>query len=143
VSTSRARSRRPTRRRAAAGGALGLLLVLAALGAGGAQEPKSLFAHDGHAWRRLGESEKLALLTGFLIGAALEQGLSVSAEAPTSPPAFLDSLRKDRRLRFPFAPSVYKARLEDFYYYQDRLDMPLYRALFLINEQIAQGGRAR
>jgi hypothetical protein len=47
------------------------------------------------------------------------------------------------RLRFPFAPSVYKARLEDFYYYQDRLDIPLYRALFLINEQIAQGGRAR
>jgi hypothetical protein len=145
VSTSRARSRRPTRHRAAAaGGALGLLLVLVALGAGGgAQESTSLFAHDGHAWRRLDEGEKLALLTGFLIGAALEQGLSVSAEAPMSPPVFLESLRKDRRLRFPFAPSVYKARLEDFYYYQDRLDIPLYRALFLINEQIAQGGRAR
>lgn len=144
MSTSRARSRRPTRRRAAAaGGALGLLLVLAAVGAGGAQEAKSLLAQDGHAWRRLGESEKLALLTGFLIGAALEQGLSVSAEAPMAPPAFLESLRKDQRLRFPFAPSVYKARLEDFYYYQDRLDIPLYRALFLINEHISQGGRAR
>ena len=143
MSTSRARSRRPTRHRAAAaGGALGLLLVLVALGAAGGREPTSLLEHDGHAWRRLGEDEKLALLTGFLIGAALEHGLSVSAEAPMSPPAFLETLRQDRRLRFPFAPSVYKARLEDFYHYRDRLDIPLYRALFLINEQIEQGGRA-
>ena len=86
--------------------------------AGRAQETKSLFAYDGHAWRRLSEGEKLALLSGFLSGAALEQGL-----------------------RFPFAPSVYKARLEDFYHYQDRLEIPLYRALVLINEHILQGVR--
>ncbi len=79
---------------------------------------KKLSAYDGHAWRRLSEGEKLALLSGFLSGAALEQGL-----------------------RFPFAPSVYKARLEDFYHYQDRLEIPLYRALVLINEHILQGVR--
>jgi len=79
---------------------------------------------------------------GFLIGEALEQGLAVSGEAPMAPPAFLETLRKERRLRFPFAPSVYKARLEDFYHYRDRLDIPLYRALFLINEQNF-AGRAR
>ena len=110
-------------------------------GTGGAEETKSLFASDGHAWRRLGEGEKLAFLSGFLIGDALEQGLAASAEAPMSPPAFLETLRKERRLRFPFAPSVYKARLEDFYHYQDRLDVPLYRALFLVNEHIVQGSR--
>ena len=110
-------------------------------GAGGAEETKSLFASDGHAWRRLGEGEKLAFLSGFLIGEALEQGLAAAAEAPMSPPAFLETLRKERRLRFPFAPSVYKARLEDFYHYQDRLDVPLYRALFLVNEHIVQGSR--
>jgi len=87
-------------------------------GAGGAQETKSLLAYDGHAWRRLSEGEKLALLSGFLRGEALEQGL-----------------------RFPFAPNVYKARLEDFYHYQDRLEIPLSRALFLINEHILEGGR--
>lgn len=142
MSTSRARSRRPNRLlAAAAGGALWLVLVLVVVGAGGAQESTSLFAHDGHAWRRLSEGEKLALISGFLIGEALEQGLAVSGEAPMAPPAFLETLRKERRLRFPFAPSVYKARLEDFYHYRDRLDIPLYRALFLINEQISQGGR--
>lgn len=91
-------------------------------GAGGAQETKSLFAYDGHAWRKLSEGEKLALLSGFLTGQAPEQG-------------------KERRLRFPFAPNVYKARLEDFYHYQDRREIPLSRALFLINEHILQGVR--
>jgi len=81
---------------------------------GAARETKRLFAYDGHAWRRLGEREKLALLSGFL---------------------------EEQRPTLPFAPSVYKARLEDFYHYQDRLEIPLDRALFLINEQIGQGGR--
>ena len=81
---------------------------------GGAQEPTSPLVYDGHAWRRLGEREKLALLSGFL---------------------------RERRPEFPSAPNVYKARLEDFYYYQDRLAIPLDQALFMINEQIVQGGR--
>src|SRR2546430_13372534 len=51
---------------------------------GGAEETKRLLAWDGHAWRRLAESEKLTLLSGFL---------------------------GERRPEFPFAPSVYKARL--------------------------------
>jgi sulfocyanin len=79
----------------------------------GAQEPKSLSAHDGHGWRRLSEGGKLAFLSGFLA---------------------------ERRPEFPFAPNVYKARLEDFYHYQNRRDVPLDRALRLINEEIVQGG---
>src|SRR5436189_4033329 len=78
---------------------------------GGVQEPTSPSAHDGHAWRRLSESGKLAFLSGFLA---------------------------ERRPEFPFAPNVYKARLEDFYHYQDRLDVPLDRALRLINAEIVQ-----
>jgi hypothetical protein len=122
----------------------GVLLTLAALSAGGlaaAQPAPSLFAYDGHAWRALSEGEKLALLTGFLLGGALEQGAAVAADPGALAPEALDTLRKERRLRFPFAPNVYKARLEDFYHYQDRLPIPLYRALFLINEHILESGR--
>jgi hypothetical protein len=36
---------------------------------------------------------------------------------------------------------VYKARLEDFYFYEDRRTVPLYQALFLINERLRRGGR--
>jgi hypothetical protein len=64
------------------------------------------------------------------------QAAPPSAEAPA--PEALEALRRQSRLRFSFAPNVYKARLEDFYFYEDRLSVPFYRALLLINEQIQQ-----
>jgi hypothetical protein len=106
-----------------------------------AQSSPSLLGQDGRAWRALSEGEKLALLTGFLVGGALEQSLGPAPGTEAPDLESLERLRREGRLRFPFAPTVYKARLEDFYVYQDRLDVPLYRALFLINEQLRRGGR--
>ncbi len=107
-----------------------------------AQPAPSFLAMDGHAWRALGEGEKLALLTGFLIGGALEHAVGSAPGAPP-PPEALDATRRAGQVRFPYAPTVYKARLEDFYFYQDRLTVPLYRALFQINEQLRQGSAPR
>jgi hypothetical protein len=128
-------SSRASRRVAALG--IGLALTLTAVAA--AEAPRSLVGYDGHRWKALSENEKIALLTGFLIGGALAEGLGAtppSADAPA--PETLEALRRQSRLRFPFAPNVYKARLEDFYFYEDRLSVPFYRALLLINEQIKQ-----
>ena len=115
------------------------------LAAGGdavrAQPTESILGQDGRAWRALSEGEKLAFLTGFLIGGGLEYALGLSPGQEGPDPDAVERLRREGRLRFPFAPAVYKARLEDFYFYQDRLTVPLYRALFLINEQIRRGGR--
>ncbi len=113
--------------------------MAALAGAPGAQPGASLLAFDGHAWRTLSEGEKLALLSGFLIGGALEHGMSQPG-AQTAPET-LEAPRREGRLRFPYAPTVYKARLEDFYFYEDRRAVPLYRALLLINEEIRRGGR--
>ena len=122
-----------SRRSRLAGAALLLALTLGTGAPAGAQAPKGLAAYDGHAWRALSEGEKLAFLTGFLIGGALERGLG-TAPADTAPdPEALEAMRRAGRLRFPYAPAVYKARLEDFYFYQGRLDTPLYQALLLIN----------
>ena len=102
-----------------------------------------LVGYDGHRWKALSEEEKMALLSGFIIGGAFEQGMAGRADDETPAPEALEALRRQGRLRFRFAPNVYKARLEDFYRYQDRLPVPVYRALFLINEQILRdaGGR--
>ncbi|MGH7321486.1 MAG: hypothetical protein ACRELA_17935 [Candidatus Rokuibacteriota bacterium] len=116
------------------------LLVLAA-DALRADVPKSFLAHDGHAWRALSEGEKLALLTGFLIGGAFEHGIRLAPGEAGPAAETLEAMRQEGRLRFPYTPAVYKARIEDFYFYQDRLPVPLYRALHLINEQIRQGSR--
>ncbi len=106
-----------------------------------AEAAKSFLSHDGHAWRALTEGEKLALLTGFLIGGAFETGMRLLPGDGGPTAEALEAMRQDSRLRFPFAPAVYKARLEDFYFYEDRRPVPLYRALHLINEQIRQGAR--
>ena len=116
---------------------MALALVLAETG--GAEQAKSFLAHDGHSWRALTEGEKVALLTGFLIGGAFGQGMNLSPGGEMARPETLETMRREGRLRFPFAPAVYKARLEDFDFYQDRLSVPLYEALFLINEEIRRG----
>ena len=121
------------------GCAVAFTLAWGVVGAPGFEAPGSFLAYDGHAWRGLTEGEKLALLTGFLMGGAFEHGMGLSPGPAGPVPETLETMRREGRLRFPFAPAVYKARLEDFYFYQDRLPVPLYRALFLINEQIRQG----
>lgn len=114
-------------------------LALVLVGTAGAQPAKSFLSYDGHSWRGLTEGEKVALLTGFLLGGAFEQGMGLSPGQEPARLEALDTMRREGRLRFPFAPTVYKARLEDFYFYQDRLSVPLYEALFLINEEIRRG----
>lgn len=121
------------------GCAVAFTLSWGVVGAPGSETPRSFLAYDGHAWRGLTEGEKLALLTGFLMGGAFEHGMSLSPGQAGPVPETLETMRREGQIRFPFAPAVYKARLEDFYFYQDRLPVPLYRALFLINEQIRQG----
>ena len=125
------------------GGGPGVSVVDTLLPMAVAQTPRTVFAFDGHAWRALNEEAKLALLTGFLVGGALETGLSTGAAGKPPEPEALEALRRAGRLRFVYAPTVYKARLEDFYLYQDRLDVPLHKALLLIDEQIRQGRGSR
>ena len=142
MSGSRSRSRR--RRTALVGAAVACLLAVAATGPVGAQPSLGPLALDGHAWRGLSEGEKLALLTGFLLGGAFEQAAGLAPEPGAVAPETVEAMRRAGRFRFSYAPTVYKARLEDFYFYEDRLPTPLYRALFLINEEIrrgASGGR--
>jgi hypothetical protein len=92
---------------------------------------------DGGDWAALGEKEKLALLRGFLIGSAYaEKGRG----KPVSPEA-LEALRQDGQLRFVFAPELYKARLEDLYFYKDQRALPLYEALRRIEAQIRTANR--
>jgi hypothetical protein len=115
---------RPRNKRGTAG-LLALAVVGVLAGAAGAQSAPTLLAFDGHAWRALSEGEKLALLNGSLIGSASEHGMDQPVAQTPPTPETLEAARRDGRLRFPYAPAVYKARLEDFYFYEDRRAVPL------------------
>jgi hypothetical protein len=101
-----------------------------------AQPPAEGGFGDGHRWVRMAEDEKLAFLEGFLAASGYEQGLRLGLRRVT--PAALEQLRSDGRLSLPYAPNVYKARLDDYFFYTNRRSIPLYRAVHELNDQIRE-----
>ncbi|HVE81684.1 MAG TPA: hypothetical protein VND93_02505 [Myxococcales bacterium] len=122
---------------AAAAGLFGLGRAAAAPDPAPAPPPPPFLATDGNAWAALGEKEKLALLRGFLIGAAYAEKGRGKAVSPRA----LEALRQEGQLRFIFTPELYKARLEDLYFYRDQRSLPLYEALRRIEAQIREGNQ--
>jgi plastocyanin len=94
-----------------------------------ARSPHPALAPDGHAWAAMSEGERLRYLEGFLAAQAVRQ--AAEAKVP------VERLRREGTLAYPFAPSVYKTRLEDYFFYRDRRDLPLHEALAAVNEQLA------
>lgn len=94
---------------------------------------------DGHRWAELGAQERLAFLNGFLSGAAAAQAVE-AAGGPMNPldrqAARLAEPELGGRLHFRFAPTVYLARLEDYYFYRNRRDRPVAAALIEINHRL-------
>jgi hypothetical protein len=96
---------------------------------------------DGHDWKAMTEPQKLAYLTGVIAGAAtarvgaLEPDPAVAARAA--------ELRRAGQLLFNYAPNVYKARLEDFYFYADRRSVPIVRALQTIERELRDNATGR
>jgi len=82
------------------------------------KESKLSTEYDGFTWKAMTEPEKMAFLSGFLAGVALEQvvsSLGPGTGRDVSVKSALAALQTEERLRFPFSPSVYKSQLEDFY----------------------------
>jgi hypothetical protein len=79
---------------------------------------------DGAYWKQLSAGEKQAYLSGFLAGAAAEQARATATA--------IDTLRAHGALRYPFAPHVYTAQIDDFYWWQDRVSVPIVEAMVLI-----------
>ncbi len=95
---------------------------------------------DGHRWSEFSAEQKEAFLGGFLAGAAASQAYAellgdtvFDAEALAER---LATLRSDRSLYFAYALNLYHARLHDYYFYIDRRDRPIYRAITELNFQL-------
>ena len=134
-------------RRVAAGLTGGLVCVLGAFaagrGSGGrAMQPRHAALLNGADWAAYGSKEKDAYLSGFIAGAGAEQARALAALAGDS----LDSsavsssaitrLRDERQLRFSYAPSVYAAQIDDFYWWVDHRGIPIVDVMVAVNRQM-------
>jgi hypothetical protein len=118
-----------------AAGAVGLG-AMGVLGASVVPAPTHL---DGAYWKGLSAGEKQAYLTGFLAGAAAEQARAAAraihreTDSMAISSAAVDTLRAHAALRYRFAPHVYVAQIDDFYWWQDRVSVPIVDAMIAIN----------
>lgn len=131
----------------ATGAAGALVLVLAAFGAGRREaaavpQPRHPVLLTGADWAAYGPKEKEAYLSGFIAGAAAEQGraLAVTAGDSVDTGAVVTSeiarLRNGHQLRFSYAPSVYAAQIDDFYWWVDHRDTSIVDVMIMINRQM-------
>lgn len=125
----------------AAAGLAAFAFGWAAAATAGQEPPRRphALAVDGHRFAEYGPEGQLAFLSGFLAGAAAAQ----AADAAGGPTGHLDSLTAEladpalaQRLHFPLAPTVYLARLQDYYFYRDRRDRPAAAAILEINHRL-------
>ena len=126
-------------RRAAATAVAGAALLGAgwAVDARAAQEPRRWVMLDGRDWTQFAPQQKQAYIAGFLAGAA--------AAATSNPDTAVirttvDSLYQAGGLRFPLGHMVYATQLDEFYWWDNHVPIPLYLALSSINQRMNQHG---
>jgi hypothetical protein len=108
-----------------------------AVDARAAQEPRRWVMLDGRDWTQFAPQQKQAYVAGFLAGAAA---------AATSDPdtavirATVDSLYQSGGLRFALGHMVYATQLDEFYWWDNHIPIPLYLALSSINQRMNHHG---
>ena len=106
-------------------GTIGLVFVLGSGSAASSeplQGPEQLAGTD---WKGFGSKEKEAYLAGFIAGAALVRSDSGGMGADTIPSRKIDSMRAAKRLPFPYSVSVYASQLDDYYWWENHLGVPI------------------
>lgn len=104
----------------------------------GPRHPTMLTGAD---WRSLGSKEKDAYLSGFLAGAAAEQVHGLAAAGGAADSSAVSSgaiarLRAAKQLHFPYAPSVYTAQVDDYYWWANHVETPIVDVMISVNRDM-------
>jgi hypothetical protein len=98
-----------------------------------AQAPSQLAGRD---WQKFGPREKEAYLAGFIAGAAAVHGSAGEMSTDTTPSKAIDVMRAAKELPFPYSVSVYASQIDDFYWWQNHLDIPIVDVMARTNLQL-------
>jgi hypothetical protein len=108
------------------------------------QEPRHPALLTGADWAALGSQGKEAYLKGFIAGAAAEQVRANAADSgrlndsSAVSSAAVAKLLAAGNLRFSYAPSVYAAQLDDYYWWANHGTVPIVDAMIGINNRMKQ-----
>ena len=116
-------------------GTLGLGIVLGSgpIPARSLQSPAELAGRD---WQQFGPKEKEAYLAGFIAGAATVRSNGGAAGTDTTPSRAIDVMRAAKELPFPYSVSVYASQIDDFYWWQNHLEIPIVDVMARTNLQL-------
>jgi hypothetical protein len=109
---------------------LGILLGSGAISARSLQSPAQLAGRD---WQRFGPKEKEAYLAGFIAGAATVHGSAGAVSTDTTPSKAIDVMRAAKQLPYPYSVSVYASQIDDYYWWENHLDVPIVDVLARTN----------
>lgn len=112
---------------------LGLLLGSGATRATREQESTQLAGRD---WQKFGPKEKDAYVAGFIAGAAAVRGSTAEASVDTTPSRTIDAMRAAKLLPFPYSVSVYASQIDDYYWWENHLSVPIVDAMARTNVQL-------
>jgi hypothetical protein len=115
------------------------LILTAAAAAAGFEDPHGL-GYDGRDWKTMSEQAKRAYVAGFLAGAVAQQAVDRHRRAPgVSIETAISEIARAHSATFPFGASVYKATLDNYYFYTNNLPIKIYQALIDRNAEMVRG----
>lgn len=100
-----------------------------------AQSDPHWIAATGVEWQQMSPEARRAYTAGFLTGGALAEALGTEPADSAAVARILDSLRHEG-FRFPFAASVYAARISDYYWWENHRPLPLWHAFWEVNNDL-------
>jgi len=126
------------------GGIGAVVLGLAAFSAGRATAPQGAQtwrAYDGRTWAQFAPREKQAYVAGFLGGAGVSDAAALAGASADSSALHhaLDSLYTAGALRFAYGEMVYVTQLDEYYWWENHVPVPLYIELRELNEKMRKG----
>ncbi|MEP7087376.1 MAG: hypothetical protein ABI884_08570, partial [Gemmatimonadota bacterium] len=89
----------------------------------------------GRDWQGFGPKEKDAYVAGFIAGAAV-RGTAAASGIDTMPSKAIDAMRTAKQMPFPFSVSVYASQIDDYYWWENHLDIPIVDVMVRTNFQL-------
>jgi hypothetical protein len=115
---------------------LGLVSLAVALSLTAGARRQQPLEVTGREWVAFDPAARQAWLEGFLAGAAVGQVMQEGAADSSALRTAIATLRRQNGLTFPYGANVYRARVDDFFYWESERPQPVWYAIWVVNRHL-------